>query len=188
MSTIPSNITEVLTAEEFAKLESDEPMELVRGRVVIMPPPGIRHGRVCGRICRLLSRYLDANDLGSMMPNDTGVITERKPDTVRGPDVSFYSYERLPKSEEPVGYANVAPELVFEVKSPDDRWKELVKKAGEFLDTNVLLVCILDPETQTAHVYTADDPVRVYGIEEAITFAPVLPQWTAAVKQFFETA
>ncbi|MEX2213716.1 MAG: Uma2 family endonuclease [Phycisphaeraceae bacterium] len=188
MSTAPSNFPELMSAEEFLRLESEQPMELVRGRIVTMSRPGFRHGRICIRIAILLQRHLDQNDAGTIVGNDAGVITERKPDTVRGPDVAFYSYERMPKGEDPAGYPEQSPELVFEVKSPDDRWKALQKKVGEFLDSNVLLVCILDPDTRTAHVYTPDDPVRVYGADESITFAPVLSEWTVPVKQFFEAS
>ena len=36
-------------------------------------------------------------DLGRVVTNDSGIVTQRDPDTVRGADVAYYSYARLPK-------------------------------------------------------------------------------------------
>jgi len=48
----------------------------------------------------------------------TGIVTERGPDTVRGPDVSYWSAARLPFDLIPVGYPEIAPDLCVEVLSP----------------------------------------------------------------------
>ena len=44
-----------------------------------------------------LGNFVEEHDLGRVMSNDSGVITERDPDTVRGADVAYYSYARLPE-------------------------------------------------------------------------------------------
>ena len=90
------------------------------------------------------------------MSNDSGVITERDPDTVRGADVSFYSYERLPKGPIPSGYLSFPPNLIVEVRSPDDRWRDLLTKVNEYLAVGVTCVIVLDPEPRSAHVFHAD--------------------------------
>ena len=110
------------TAEEFGRRpDPGYPEELVRGRIVTMPPPGSRHGKVCYNVAYRMGRFLEDHDLGHVLTNDSGVITERGPDTVRGADISFYSYERVPKGPLPPGYLDVTPDLVFEVLSPEDR-------------------------------------------------------------------
>ena len=63
-------------------------------------------------------QFCDEHNLGHVVSNDSGVVTERDPDTVRGADVAFYSYGRVPPGPFPRGYLAVAPELVFEVRSP----------------------------------------------------------------------
>src|SRR5262249_5735735 len=83
----------LLTAAEFRQLPDDgQRRELVRGKVVVMNVPAPRHGQICVKVVRILGRFLDAHDLGHLVSNDSGVVTERDPDTVRGADVSFYSY------------------------------------------------------------------------------------------------
>ena len=75
-----------------------------------------RHGYYCGNICRILGNHVAANGLGRVMTNDSGIVTEREPDSVRGADVAFYSFTRLPRGLLPEGYLEVSPELVFEVR------------------------------------------------------------------------
>ena len=87
-----------------------------------MPRP--RHGQICARIVYLLERFQEDHPLGHVVSNDCGVVTEHNPDTVRGADVAFYSYGRVPPGPLPRGYLTVVPELVFEVRSPTDRWRE----------------------------------------------------------------
>src|SRR5262245_46508192 len=151
-----SVIQGLLTAEQFRLLpDTGRPSELVRGRVVEMSLPAPRHGYYCGNICRVVGNHVAAKGLGRVMTNDSGVITERDPDTVRGGDVVYYSYERLARGPLPEGYLNVAPELVFEVRSPSDRWTKITAKVGEYLEAGVLIVCVLDPADERLVIYSA---------------------------------
>jgi Uma2 family endonuclease len=177
----------LLTAEEYAQLpDNGQPTELVRGRVVPVNVPAPRHGEICVKIVRLLGRFLDEKDLGRLVSNDSGVITERDPDTVRGGDVAFYSYARVPQGPLPKGYLPVVPELVFEVRSPTDNWGKILTKVGEYLEAGVTLVCVLDDRTESAHVYRADQPVQVFAPEQELTLPEALPGFRALVKRFFE--
>ena len=94
--------------------------------------------------------------MGQVLSNDSGVITERDPDTVRGADISFYSYQRLSKGPIPAGYLPFPPNLVVELCSPDDRWRDLLVKVNEYLEVGVTAVVVLDPEPRTAHIFRAD--------------------------------
>ena len=109
-----ATITSLLTAEEYADLpDHDGVRELIKGQIIDMAPPGSRHGEICFRTAYLLQRYLDDRPLGRLLTNDSGVITERDPDTVRDADVAYYSYQRVPKGPMPSGIVAAAPELVF---------------------------------------------------------------------------
>ena len=162
--------SDLITAEVFLSLPDDgQAYELVRGSTVMMVRPGYRHGKVCGNVVRLLGNYVAEHELGSIVSNDAGVITERNPDTVRGPDVAFYSYARVPRGADPVGYPTAAPEIVFEVLSPYDRWPAVLGKAAEYLDAGVLVVCVLDPELRSATICrTNQAPLTVARQEELL--------------------
>jgi Uma2 family endonuclease len=80
----------LLTAEEFMAADLGEGnFELVRGEIVEMPPAMPEHGRVCANACYVLESYGRQTGLGYALSNDTAVVTERGPDTVRGADVSL---------------------------------------------------------------------------------------------------
>ena len=177
----------LLTAEEYLTMpDSGERSELVRGRIETMNMPGFRHGKVCVRIAVILTKYADLHDVGQVVGNDSGVQTEHDPDTVRGADVAFYSYARLPRGTVPQGYPEVAPEIVFEVRSPWDRWREIQGKVSEYLNANVLAVCVLDPATETLTLYRADEgPQTLQGGQE-LTFPGILDEFRVAVREFFE--
>jgi Uma2 family endonuclease len=176
----------LLTAEEYAVLPDDgRRTELVKGVVVEMPQPGFRHGKICNRVGRIIGNYADEHDLGHVLNNDSGVVTRRGPDTVRGPDVSYYSFTRVPKDESPESYPSVPPELVFEVKSPSNRVIDMTNKANEYLTAGVLIVCILDPETESIGVFTSDELPRRYSNGDELTLPGVLPDFRVPVRQFF---
>src|SRR5690348_6944726 len=89
----------LMTAEEFfawvQKPEnSGKCFELERGRVVEVSRPGKRHGAVCHNVASVLGRHVRERDQGCVFVNDTGVVWERDPDTVRGPDAFYYSESR----------------------------------------------------------------------------------------------
>jgi Uma2 family endonuclease len=177
----------LLTAEEFCRLEDNgQPMELVRGRIISMNVPAPRHGQICGKIVRILGNYAEEHDLGHVLSNDSGVITERSPDTVRGADVAFYSYARLPKGPLPKRYLSVVPELIFEVLSPDDRWSKVLAKVTEYLNAGVKVVAVLDPETETLELYSADQRPRTLEADDDLVLPEILGDFRSAVKRFFE--
>jgi Uma2 family endonuclease len=175
------------TAEEFARRpDPGYPEELVRGRIVAMPPPNVRHGQVCSNAVYLLRRFLEDHDLGHVLSNDAGVITERDPDTVRGADVSFYSYARVPKGPLPSSYLDVPPDLVFEVLSPDDRWREVLDKVFEYLGAGVGVVGVLDPKRRTLRLFEGDEPDRVLTDQDEFTLPGLLGEFRVPVRRFFD--
>lgn len=177
----------LLTIEEYARLPDDgRRTELVRGRVVELNMPKPRHGQVCAKVSRIYGNYADENDLGHIVSNDTGVITERDPDTLRGADVAFYSYSQVPKGPLPTEYLNVAPVLVFEVLSPDDRWPKVLGKVSEYLDAGVGVVCVVDPQKELVQVYRADGSTETFGVDGELTLAEFAEDFHVPVHQFFE--
>lgn len=167
----------LLTAEEFATRTDLNPhTELVKGEVIDVPPPAIIHGYVCLNIGGTIRDHVRQRELGRVIGNDSGVVTERDPDTVRGADVAYFSFERLPKGPLPEGYPDVAPELVFEVLSPDDRWKNISAKITEYLAIGVKLVYVVDPARRSAMLCEPGGSLRMFGDEEELVFPEVLPE------------
>jgi Uma2 family endonuclease len=175
----------LLTAEEFARQYAGQRVELVRGRVVEVPMSFPKHGKVCYRVSQVLGAFVEPRDLGHIVINDSWIVTERKTDTVRGPDVCFFSYSRLAKGPLPEGLLPVVPELVFEVRSPSDRWTAAIAKMLEYMTAGVSVVVILDPKTTTASVFR-DDCQDMFNADQELTLPDVLPGFSVPVKRFFE--
>jgi Uma2 family endonuclease len=182
-----AEMLELMTAEQFGQRpDPGYPEELVQGRVVPMPPPDRKHGYVCGQAYYIVRVFVAEHELGRVMSNDSGVITEREPDTVRGADVAYYSYARLPKGPLPTGYGPEVPELVIEVRSAHDVWREVLEKVAEYLRAGVLTVVVLDPEPQTAHVFGAVTPPRTLGPDDELVLPGILDGFRVRVGRFFE--
>src|SRR5579859_4269133 len=87
--------TKTMTAEEFFEWSHqpenrDRLFELEEGEIVEMSLPGERHGVVCGNANGILWSFTRQRKKGYVCSNDTGLILERDPDTVRGADVALY--------------------------------------------------------------------------------------------------
>ena len=182
-----STVTKLITAEEYAEMpDSGVLTELVRGKVIELNQPYPRHGEVCVRIVQILTRHLDSSPTGRLVSNDSGIITERNPDTVRGGDVWYISYQKAPKGPLKQGYLDVVPDIVFEVLSPSDRWSRVLMKVGEYLDVGVSVVCVLDPEQGTARIFYPDSREEILEQDEKVTFPDQLPGFEVPVQTFFE--
>jgi Uma2 family endonuclease len=178
---------ELLTAEEYATLpDTGRATELVRGKIVTMNVPAPMHGYICSNVVALLRAHTDPRNLGRVMSNDSGVVTRRDPDTVRGADVSYYSFDRLPRGPFSNRYLSVVPELVVEVLSPDDRWSDVHAKTAEYLEAGVVVVCVIDPGTESVQLYYANQPPRTLSKDDDVTLPEVLGDFRSPVAKLFD--
>jgi Uma2 family endonuclease len=177
--------TRWITARQFAAMSSDVPSELVRGEVVEMPRPGMKHGVVCGNAYDPIKSWARSGNRGLVAINDTGILTERDPDTVRGPDVLFISRERWPHDQAPEGFLEVAPDLAVEVLSHFDVWKDVLQKISEYFDAGVREVWVADPELKNVQVFRPDAPPRTVRSADALESADVLPGFSCHVADLF---
>jgi Uma2 family endonuclease len=187
MAAATSAADKLMTVEEFAALPSNDlQQELVRGKVVEMNLPKPKHGFICLAIGALLREFVKPRKLGRVFTNDSGVITERDPDSMRGPDVGYYSFARVPAGKVSDGNFQVTPELAIEVVSPDDAWARILEKVAEYLDAGVTVVAIADPRNETVQIHRADQPVQHLERDDQLTFPDVLPGFSCQVSQCFD--
>lgn len=176
-----------MTAEEFAARHENDRVELIAGIVREKPMPHWEHGRVCVRISSRLDLFAE-KEYGQVFSNDSFIrlrIPDRFGDTVYGPDVSFVSYERLPRGPLPRELSEIIPELVVEVKSPSDSWSYVFGKMGDYLRGGVSVVVILDPETRTGSVYRPNALQTTLGIDDKSTIPDILPGFAVRVGDLF---
>jgi Uma2 family endonuclease len=165
----------LMTAEELLRTSiPDRRAELVRGHLVVREPPGGRHGLVAMNLALELGTYVKKHGGGKLFAADTGFTLFRGPDTVRAPDLAFVRHERLPDPV-PVGFPELAPDLVVEVLSPRDRTGATLAKVGDWLEAGARLVWVIDPERRAARVYRPDGSESSLGEGDSLDGEDVVP-------------
>ncbi len=179
--------TKLLTAEEFMAADLGEGnFELVRGEVIQVPPTMPDHGRVCVNVVFALESYGRQTGYGYALGNDSAVVTERGPDTVRGADVCFYSEERWPRSQVGSALPPISPDLVVEVYSPGNRRGKMLEKVVEYLAVGIPLVWVVYPRRYEVAIFrSADELPDVLKKDAVIENLPELPGFRCAVADLF---
>jgi len=169
--------SQLLTAEDLLLMPRDGwRYELVEGDLRRMPPPGFRHGTTAGEISGRLFQHVQANDLGVVPAAETGYQLQSNPDTVRAPDVSFVSRERLSAhSFDEEGYFPGAPDFLVEVVSPSDSFAEVQEKVYLWLAAGAKLVVAILPRQQTCFVYRPGQAVLRLGAEDTLDASDAVP-------------
>jgi Uma2 family endonuclease len=176
----------LLRAEEFARVADVlGPCELVRGEIVPMTPAGVRHSKVTLRASFILELHNQAHRLGHVLSGEAGLIVHRGPDTVRGADVAFISYQRLPKDTRISGFLERAPELIIEVLGDDKSWSEMEEKIAEYHEAGVDLVWVLDHRTLTLRAYARGAAPLLLHEQDITSADPHVPGFSCRVADFF---
>ena len=172
-----------MTADEFYDfVERPEnrarSFELVR-EVIEVSRRDAPHGFICGNA----KTARQPHSKGYIVSNDTGVILERDPDTVRGPDVAYYedvvNFDELPEK-----WGDIAPRLAIEVLSPNDLARYITEKINDYLDNGVELVWVIDPESRTVTIYSKTG-VKKLTEKDTLTGGDVLPSFRCKVSDLF---
>jgi Uma2 family endonuclease len=175
----------LITAEAFAGMSFDVPTELVRGEILELPMPDQIHGAVCGNVYLLIAIWARAAQAGIATTNDSQFVTERGPDSVRGPDVCYFTRDRLPGGRLPHGVCEAVPNLCVEVLSPSDRWRDVHNKINEYLSRGVDEVWVINPRRRTLEVFRQDESPRTYAESDELKSAVLEPGFSCRVSELF---
>lgn len=174
-----------LTAEDLYGLpDEDQDYELVEGRLVVSEPPGWTHGSIAVHVSAVLHAFVRAHGLGRVVV-DSGYVLARRPDTVRGPDVSFVRTVRLPAPDVAHRFYEGAPDLAVEIVSPDDRAAEVARKVAGYLRAGSGAVWVVYPDTRSVVVHTPDGLARLLGPDDVLTGGDALPGFAVTVGELF---
>lgn len=170
----------LLSTEDLLALPDDgaHEFELVRGRLVSMPPPDWHSSAVATNIVIAMGSFVKQNRLGMCLAADGGFILEHDPDTVRIPDCSFIRAERVEREAPERGIWPGAPDLAVEVLSPSNRFTATVEKVEDYLSAGVRLVWVIDPEARVAFVYAPNRLVARVAESGVLTGEDVIPGFT----------
>ena len=184
VSPIPEG--ELITGEDLARLGDIGRSELIDGRIVRMSPTNYRHGRVELRIGAALEVFVSPRGFGAVLTGEVGIYTRRDPDRVRGADVLYLTHATYARRSPRLAFLDVAPELVAEVLSPEDRAVAVTQKLREYFALGVRLVWIADPEARTVMVHRSLTDLRELREGDLLTGEDVLPGFEVPVAALFE--
>jgi Uma2 family endonuclease len=181
----PDTLPEVLTVEEFERLE-DPPgyrLELVGGTLVREPQPGALHGLVTMNALRALDAHCREHRSGMVFVEAGYVLDPRG--LVRRPDVSLLLAAHVPEGDLPEDMWRGPPDLAVEVVSPGNTAADIEQKVGEYLAARTAEVWVLYPRTRTVVVHrTGGDALRL-DEDDVIDGGDLLPGFRASVRTFF---
>jgi Uma2 family endonuclease len=176
----------LLTGEELFAMGDIGRAELVKGELIYMSPTEHPHGYYEVNFVLALGAFVRTHKLGRVLSGEVGIYTSRNPDTVRGADVAFISNERLAQVQSS-SYLDVAPELIVEVMSPDDRWSEVNEKLEEYFAIGVKMIWVADPRGRQVYVYRSLTDIERFTADESLSAGEVLPGFNVPVAELFGT-
>lgn len=150
----------LITGEELLAMGDIGPSELIDGRVVPMTPTGEEHGMIESNLVHNLRAFVRQHKRGRVSSGEVGIYIRRMPDRIRAADVAFVSVERLARPAK--GFLEVAPELVVEIMSPEDRWQAMRDKLADYFSIGVERVWIVEPQNRKVLVFSSTTDVEEY--------------------------
>lgn len=188
MIATPPPMQPAMTLEQFFEKHAGDNVEFINGQVVKLPMPTRNHGEVCFNTAFYLGQHVKGNDLGRIATNDSfvQVPTPDDPTRVRGADVCYFSYSRLPKGVSLDARMDVSPELIVEIMSPADLWTEVFTKVKEYLASGVQAVIVLNADRRSASVCRPGPNQQDSFATDTLTLPDVLPGFAVPVARLFD--
>ena len=130
------------------------------GDLEIMSPSSYSSSMVAAELVGQLRAWIRAGIGGLLLGADSGF---RQPsNSVRGPDAAWLSRERLGSltaEQRAQAFLPICPDFLVEVRSPGDRLSLQQDKMVDWMAGGTLLGWLIDPESETVHIYRSDGSV-----------------------------
>jgi Uma2 family endonuclease len=175
-----------MSAEEFAVKYERGYSELIGGIPHIGREPSGRRGQLCAEFVLRIGNCVEEQRLGHVMCNNVHILTKRNPDSVRAPEICYFSFERLPPGPAPKEFTELVPDLVVEMRLPTQPIWDYIRKSWEYLDAGVKVVLVCDVASSMIGVFRNEEWPQRFHIGDVLALPDVLPGFAVPVKQFFE--
>ncbi len=173
------------TVEDVLRLRNTERRlyELVDSTLV-EKAMGWQESLLAGILLQWLNNYLDQYRVGVATGPDG--MTRLFHDTVRGPDVAFVSWARLPNGRIPTDpVPDLVPNFVIEVLSVGNTYAEMSRKRREYFHAGVELLWMVDHRARTVTVFRSPQDASVVNEGDKLDGGSVLPGWQVDIADLF---
>ena len=121
---------------------------------------------------------------GYVCSNNVGLILERNPDTVLGPDIAVF-LDRRKFADLEIGYCEHMPALAVDVLSDTYSIGKIQKRVNRLLNRGIAMVWIVDPEEETLTIFMPNREPIVLERDEEVTGLKMLPDFRCKVADVF---
>ncbi len=173
----------LITGDELLRMGDIGPCELIDGRIIHMTPTGEEHGMIESNLVHDLRAFARQHKRGRVSSGEVGIYIRRKPDRIRAADVAFVSAGRLTGLSK--GFLDVAPELVVEIMSPDDRWQAMREKLADYFSIGVERVWVVEPQSRKVLVYSSTTQVAELDEDDTLRGEGALEGFAMPVADLF---
>ena len=157
--------------------------ELVDG-VLVEKAMGLPESFLALEIVYFLRRFLEQHKLGFLTGADGPL--RLWPGLVRIPDISFISWDQLPKRKvSKKAIPDLYPDLAVEVLSRKNTKAEIDRKLHEYFRAGTRLAWVVDPRKRTVRVYTAPDQSHLLTEDQSLDGGDVLPGLNLPLREVF---
>ncbi|MEQ1824838.1 MAG: Uma2 family endonuclease [Pirellula sp.] len=173
------------TVEDVTRLRDTERRlyELV-DRTLVEKAMGWPESFLAGILLQWINNYLDQHRMGVATGPDG--MTRLFGDTVRGPDVAFVAWARLPGGRIPKDpVPDLVPNFVVEVLSKGNTYAEMSRKRREYFHAGVELLWMVDHRARTVTVFRSPQDATVFTEGQMLDGGSVLPGWQVDIADLF---
>lgn len=174
-----------MTLEEFLALPEESPaLEYVDGEVVQKVPPMTWHSLLQLEWASQLRGFARPRRLAHVLAEHRSTYGGRS--TV--PDVAVYRWGRIPRdaSGRLVNAVTIPPDIAIEIRSPGQAVRELVERCRWYLEHDVRIALLTDPDDSTIRDFRPGAEPVVLRAGDVLDLGDVLPGFSLDVGGLFE--
>lgn len=171
-----------LPLEEYLSNPAYEHCEWIDGEAVELNAGNMPHSRIQVKCGRKLDEYFDQHPGGCAAAELRCRLVVGGEPRIYLPDVSVVlGGPELAR----VSYLDRAPDLVVEIRSPDDSLSALVRKIQDYFANGTKLAWVILPEEKAVLIFTPNAPTRTAVAGEILDGGELLPELKIAVDALF---
>jgi len=180
---IQPKLVTVVEFEQFLALPAnrDRSFELIHGEIIEKVPTE-EHGLIAGNIHGFLWQCTRQSGFGRAVI-EVRVCMPEDDYNSRQPDLAFFADTTRPVVKR--GPVLQMPDLVIEVKSPDDTYTSMRERAQYYLAHGAKLVWLIYPAKRLVEVYRQDADSDILTADDTLQGDDVLPGFVLSVHEIF---